>query len=151
MHETTIDNLKKGTTDKLNSSNMVNNSMLSSKLNKSLSLCYSLPEIKLPSRYMQNINFNKMSCRAPVNKGQDVNEQRFVQQNLFPHVWTKNMVKPRNINIEKMPIRGDAWIKPMENPDYPLIDTNVYKFPKSKITVIKPLPRNRSEALLKKL
>ena len=49
-----------------------------------------------------------------------------------------------------MPKRSEAWIKTMENPDYNLIDTEVYKFPKAKVAVIKPLPRNRSTGALTK-
>jgi hypothetical protein len=113
-----------------------------------MQLCHSLPSIKYPTPYMQKINMERMTIRKPVNQGQDVNENRFMTVNLLPKVSTNFRSQMMNLNFDKMTWRGDAWIKKAENPDYNLIDTAIYKFPKTKKTTIKPLPRNRSVKLL---
>lgn len=74
----------------------------------------------------------------------DVNENRFVTQNLLPDICTSAKKIMVNINFDKMSRRSAEWDRKQESPDYKMIDTEIYKFPKSKVTKIKPLVRNRS-------
>lgn len=90
----------------------------------------------------------KMSTRKPVNQGQDVNENRFVTANLLPNICTSSKKIMIDVNFDKMSKRSGDWQRKEESPDYKMVDTELYKFPKSKVTKIKPLVRNRSQQVL---